>query len=127
MKTHRMAKWSRSIAVMLIAMCMCLTMIPPASTLAGDQVSDTNSSDDTGMKAASWALTAPYCATKAAFAVAAALSVAWDTLFLAETQELQSLSGPPAFMGPTSSDQPISEARNRSTSSARLRTGQASR
>ena len=70
MKTHRMAKWSRSVVVMLIAMCMCLTMIPPASTLAGDQASDTNSSDDTGMKVASWALTVPYCATKAAFAVA---------------------------------------------------------
>jgi len=70
MKRHRMAKWSRSIVVMLIAICMCLTMIPPASTFADDQVSDTNSSDDTGMKVASWALTVPYCATKAAFAIA---------------------------------------------------------
>ena len=68
MKRHRMATWSRSIVVMLIAICMVLTMIPPASTLADDQVS--NSSDDTGMKVASWALTVPYCAAKAAFAVA---------------------------------------------------------
>ena len=68
MKRHRMAKWSRSIVVVLIAICMTLTMIPPASTLADDQVS--NGSDDTGMKVASWALTVPYCAAKAAFAVA---------------------------------------------------------
>jgi len=70
MKRHRMAKWSRSVVVMLIAICMGLTIIPPASTLADDQVSDTNNSDDTGMKVASWALTVPYCAAKAAFAVA---------------------------------------------------------
>ena len=70
MKRHGMAKWTRSVVVMLIAICMGLTMIPPASTLADDQVSDTNGSDDTGMKVASWALTVPYCAVKAAFAVA---------------------------------------------------------
>ena len=68
MKKHRMAKSSRCIVVMLFAICM--SMIPPASTLAEDQVSDTNSSDDTGMKVASWALTVPYCAAKAAFAIA---------------------------------------------------------
>jgi hypothetical protein len=45
-------------------------MIPPAPTLANDQVSDTNSSDDKGMEVASWALTIPYCAAKAAFAIA---------------------------------------------------------
>jgi hypothetical protein len=45
-------------------------MIPPASTLANDQMSDTKSSDDKGMKVASWALTVPYCAAKAAFAIA---------------------------------------------------------
>ena len=70
MKKHRMANCSTSIVVILIAICMGLTMIPPASILADDQVSDTNSSDDTGMKVASWALTVPYCAAKAAFAIA---------------------------------------------------------
>jgi hypothetical protein len=71
MKRRRIAKWSRSVVVMLIAICISLSMIPPGSTLAEDQVSATNSSDDdTGMKVASWALTVPYCAAKAAFAVA---------------------------------------------------------
>ncbi len=69
-KLHLIAKWSRSVAVVLIAILMGLTMVPPGSTLAEDQASDTNSSDDTGMKVASWALTVPYCAAKAAFAVA---------------------------------------------------------
>src|SRR5262245_49896191 len=70
MERQRMVKLSRSIVAMLMAICMGLTMIPPASTLADDQVSKTDSSDDTGMKVASWALTVPYCAAKAAFAVA---------------------------------------------------------
>lgn len=70
MKRQRMAKWSSSVVVMMMAICMGLTMIPAVSSLADDRVSDTNSSDDTGMKVASWALTVPYCATKAAFAIA---------------------------------------------------------
>lgn len=70
MKRRRLAKWSRSAVVMLVAICMGLTMIPPGSTLADDQMSGTDSSDDTGMQVASWALTVPYCAVKSAFAIA---------------------------------------------------------
>jgi hypothetical protein len=69
-ETHLIAQWRRSVAVMLIAICMGLSMIPPGSTLAEDQVSGTDSSDDTGMQVASWALTVPYCAVKSAFAIA---------------------------------------------------------
>jgi hypothetical protein len=63
-------KWSRSVTLVLIVTFMGLTMIPPGSTLADDQVSGTDSSNDTGMQVASWALTVPYCAGKSAFAVA---------------------------------------------------------
>jgi hypothetical protein len=66
-------KWSRSIAGMLIVTFMGLTMIPPGSTLADDQVSSTDSSDDTGIQVASWALTVPYCIGKSAFAVAGSI------------------------------------------------------
>jgi hypothetical protein len=69
-ETHLIAKWSRSVAVVLIAICMGLTMIPPGSTLADDLASGTDSSDDTGIQVASWLLTIPYCAGKSAFAVA---------------------------------------------------------
>jgi hypothetical protein len=69
-ETHRMAKWSRSVALVLIMTVMGLTMIPPGSTLAKDQTSGTESSEDTGMQVASWLLTVPYCAGKSAFAIA---------------------------------------------------------
>ncbi len=71
-ETHLVAKWkwSRSVTVVLIVTFMGLTMIPPGSTLADDQASGTDSSNDTGMQVASWALTVPYCAGKSAFAIA---------------------------------------------------------
>lgn len=50
----------------------------------------------------------------------AASAAAWDTRFPGETQKPQRPSGPPASMGPTSFDRRISEARNRSSSSASL-------
>ena len=62
--------WSRFVTVLLIVTFMGLTIIPPASTLAEDQASDTSRSDDTGIKVASWLLTIPYCAGKSAFAIA---------------------------------------------------------
>jgi hypothetical protein len=70
MKRCRIAKWSRTVGVVMIVTFMGLTMIPPGSTLADDQVSGTDSSDDTGIQVASWALTVPYCIGKSAFAVA---------------------------------------------------------
>ncbi len=69
-ETHLIAKWRRSVVVVLIAICMGLTMIPPGSVLAEDQASSTDSSEDTGIQVASWLLTVPYCAGKSAFAVA---------------------------------------------------------
>jgi hypothetical protein len=69
-ETHLIAKWSRSVAIVLMVTLMGLTMIPPGSTLAEDQASSTDSSDDTGIQVASWALTVPYCIGKSAFAVA---------------------------------------------------------
>jgi hypothetical protein len=70
MKRRRIAKWSRSVAIVLMVTLMGLTMIPPGSTLAEDQASSTDSSDDTGIQVASWALTVPYCIGKSAFAIA---------------------------------------------------------
>ena len=58
------------IPAMLIVTFMGLTMIPPGSALAEEQASGTDSSDDTGIKVASWLLTVPYCAGKSAFAIA---------------------------------------------------------
>jgi hypothetical protein len=69
-ETHLYEKWSRFITVMMIVTFMALTMIPPGSALAEGQASDTESSDDTGIKVASWLLTVPYCAGKSAFAIA---------------------------------------------------------
>lgn len=69
-ETHLIGKWSRSVAVVLIAIWMTLIMIPSGSTLANDQVSGTNGSEDTGIQVASWLLTVPYCVGKSAFAVA---------------------------------------------------------
>ena len=69
-ETHRIAEWSRSGALVLIMTVMALTMILPGSTLAKDQTSGTDSSEDTGMQVASWLLTVPYCAGKSAFAIA---------------------------------------------------------
>ncbi len=69
-ETHLIAKWSKSVAVVLIAIWMGLTIIPPGSALAEDQASSTDSSDDTGIQVASWLLTVPYCAGKSAFAIA---------------------------------------------------------
>jgi len=69
-ETHLLGKWSRSVAVVLIVTFMGLAMISPGSTLANDQASGTDSSNDTGMQVASWALTVPYCAGKSAFAIA---------------------------------------------------------
>ena len=69
-ETHQIKKWSRSIAIVLIMTVMGLTIIPPGSTLAKEQTSGTESSDDTGMQVASWLLTVPYCAGKSAFAIA---------------------------------------------------------
>jgi hypothetical protein len=67
---HLIGKWNRSVTVVVIAICVSLTMIPPGSTMADDQAAGTNSSDDTGIQVASWLLTIPYCAGKSAFAVA---------------------------------------------------------
>ena len=69
-ETHRIARWGRTVAVVLIMTVMGLTMIPPGSTLAEDQSSSTDSSNDTGIQVASWLLTVPYCAGKSAFAIA---------------------------------------------------------
>ena len=69
-EAHRIAEWSRFGAIVLIMTVMGLTMIPPGATLAKDQTSGTDSSEDTGMQVASWLLTVPYCAGKSAFAIA---------------------------------------------------------
>ena len=69
-ETHLIGKWSRYVAIVLLVTFMGLTMIQPGSSLADDQMSGTDSSDDTGIKVASWALTVPYCIGKSAFAVA---------------------------------------------------------
>ena len=70
LETHHMKKWSKSVAIVLILTVMGLTMIPPGSARAGDQVSSTDNSESTGMQVASWLLTVPYCAGKSAFAIA---------------------------------------------------------
>lgn len=69
-EAHQIAEWSRSVAIVLIMTVMGLTMILPGSTLAEEQTSGTESSEDTGMQVASWLLTVPYCAGKSAFAIA---------------------------------------------------------
>ena len=69
-ETHLIGKWNRFAAIVLIVTFLGLPMILPGSTLADDQMSGTDSSDDTGIKVASWALTVPYCIGKSAFAVA---------------------------------------------------------
>jgi hypothetical protein len=69
-ETHLSEKWSRFVTVMLIVTFMGLTVIPPGSALAEDKAPGTDSSDDTGIKVASWLLTVPYCAGKTAFAIA---------------------------------------------------------
>lgn len=63
-------KWRRAVAGALIVAFLSLTVIPPGSTLAEDQLSGTESSNDTGIQVASWLLTVPYCAGKSAFAIA---------------------------------------------------------
>lgn len=68
--THQITQWSRSIAFVLIMTVMGLTMIPAGVTFAEEQTSGIDSSEGTGIQAASWLLTIPYCAGKAAFAVA---------------------------------------------------------
>jgi hypothetical protein len=67
---HLNGKWSRSVTVVVVAICVSLAMIPPGASMADDQAAGTNSSDDTGIQVASWLLTIPYCAGKSAFAVA---------------------------------------------------------
>lgn len=62
--------WRRAVAGALIVAFLSLTVISPGSTLAEDQLSGTESSDDTGIQVASWLLTVPYCAGKSAFAIA---------------------------------------------------------
>jgi hypothetical protein len=69
-ESYFIGKLNRFLAVMLIVTFTGLTMIPPGSALADDQASGTDSSDDTGIKVASWLLTIPYCAGKSAFAIA---------------------------------------------------------
>ena len=69
-EAHLIAERSRSVAIVLIVTFMGLIMIPPGSTLAKDQTSSTDSSEDTGIQVASWLLTVPYCAGKSAFAIA---------------------------------------------------------
>jgi len=69
-EAHLIAERSRSVAIVLIVTFMGLIMIPPGSTLAKDQTSGTDSSEDTGIQVASWLLTVPYCAGKSAFAIA---------------------------------------------------------
>jgi hypothetical protein len=69
-KPYLIGKWSRSLAIVLMVVFMGVTMMSPGSILAEDQMSGTDSSDDTGIKVASWALTVPYCIGKSAFAVA---------------------------------------------------------
>lgn len=68
--THLVETWSRFVTVLLIVTFMGMTMIQPGTALAEDQVSGTDSSDNTGIKVASWLLTVPYCAGKSAFAIA---------------------------------------------------------
>jgi hypothetical protein len=68
-ETH-LGKWSRSVAIVLIVSFMSLTMIPPESSLANDQMSSSDTSEGTGIQVASWLLTVPYCAGKSAFAIA---------------------------------------------------------
>ncbi len=70
LQTLQNGDWSKSIAAMLIMICMGLTMIPPGSALAEDQVSGMDSSDSTGIQVGSWLLSIPYCVGKSAFAVA---------------------------------------------------------
>jgi hypothetical protein len=120
-ETHLMGKWSRYVAIVLLATFMGLTMIQPVSSLADDQMSGTDSSDDTGIKVASWALTVPYCIGKSAFAVAGSVVGGLGYAFSGgNSKKPHRPFGPPASMGPISFDQPISEAKNRSTSSASL-------
>lgn len=119
-ETHLIAKWSRSVTVALIVTFMGLTMIPPGSALAEDQASSTDSSNDTGIQVASWLLTVPYCAGKSAFAVAGSVVGGLGYAFSGGNSKTAESIWGQASMGPTSSDLPISEARNRSTSSARL-------
>src|SRR5262249_24752594 len=69
-ETHRITQWSRSIAIVLLVTVMGLTMMTPRLALAEEQTSSSNSSDGTGIQVASWLLTIPYCAGKAAFAIA---------------------------------------------------------
>lgn len=69
-QTHLKGKWHRFAAIVLIVTFMGMTMISPGLILAEDQASGSGSSEGTGIQVASWLLTIPYCAGKAAFAVA---------------------------------------------------------
>jgi hypothetical protein len=69
-ETHQITKWSRAIAIVLIAAVMGLTMMTPRLAFAEDQTSSSDSSEGTGIQVASWLLTIPYCAGKSAFAIA---------------------------------------------------------
>ena len=107
-ETHQMKKWSRSVALVLIVTVMGLTMIPPGLTLAEDQASSTDSSEGTGYKWQVGCLRFPIVSARAHSLSQAASSVAWDTLFLGETQKRHSPFGPKASMGlhpPTSPSQ----------------------
>ena len=70
-ESYFIGKVKRFVALVLIVTVMGLTMlIPPGSTLAEEQASNSASSESTGMQVASWLLTIPYCAGKSAFAIA---------------------------------------------------------
>jgi hypothetical protein len=82
-QTRLIEKWRRSVAVLLIVTFMGLTMIPSGSTLAEDQLSGTDSSEDTGMQVTSWLLSVPYCIGKSAFAITGAVVGGLGYLFSA--------------------------------------------
>jgi hypothetical protein len=79
--SHLIATWSRSVAVVMIAILMGLTMIQPGSALADDQTNGTNSSEGTGIQVESWLLTVPYCIGKSAFAISGAVVGGLSYLF----------------------------------------------
>ena len=115
----RVRKWSRSVAVAVTVSFMSLTMSHQGRILPKIRGRMLAARMIPGWKWEVGCSRFPIVLPKPHLLSQAASLVVLDTLFPEGTQKPQKPSGPQASMGPTSSDQPIFEARNRSIFSAR--------
>ena len=68
-ETRMLTNWTKVVAVVLVVALMGCLLLPPGWALAEGSASGNESSDETGIQVASWALTVPYAIGKGAFAL----------------------------------------------------------